>query len=284
MKVALFGRNGQVATEIQRRAPKGTLLTVFDRETADFTKPDQVYDRALRVDADAVVNAVAYTAVDKAENDRETARVVNATSVDALARACAEIGKPLVHISTDYVFPDRGEAPRMPGDPTGPINVYGATKLAGEEAIRRAGARHAILRTSWVFSAHGANFVKSMLKHGAKGAPLGVVDDQVGGPTPAAAIADACLALAKGLYDGASGGTYHFAGTPNVSWAEFAREIFKQRGMQVEVVGIPTKDYPTDAKRPLNSRLNCDSLARDFGITQPDWRIGLGDVLRELAK
>lgn len=282
LKLAIFGKTGQVATEVLRRLPESVALEVLGRDRADFAHPDMVVDAAEALDADAVINAAAYTAVDKAESEPDLANVVNGTSVGALATVCAARQVPLVHISTDYVFPGDGDAPWKPEDPTGPLGVYGASKLAGEDAIRTAGGRHAILRTSWVFSAHGNNFVKTMLRLGAERDMLTVVADQIGGPTPAAYIADACVTVAGALADGQEGGTYHFSGAPDVSWADFAREIFAQAGIDCTVADIPTSDYPTPARRPLNSRMDCSSLQADFGIARPDWQNGLVEVLREL--
>ncbi len=282
MKIAVFGTTGQVATELARRVPDGVTVTAYGRAEADFSNPDAIRALAAKIDADAVINAVAYTAVDKAESEPDLAHAVNDSAVGAMAEALAARGVPLVHISTDYVFDGSGDAPRAPDAPVAPLGEYGRSKLAGEDAIRGAGGPHAILRTSWVFSAHGGNFVKTMLRLGAERDQLTIVADQIGGPTPAAAIADACFALAQGLMDGKPGGTYHFSGAPDVSWADFAREIFAQAGLATGVTDIPTTDYPTPAARPLNSRLDCGSLKRDFGIDRPDWRVGLTHVLKEL--
>lgn len=277
--ILVFGRTGQVATELRRRAPEAIYL---GREAADLTDPAKCARHILEIRPRAVINAAAYTAVDRAEGETELARIVNADAPAAMARAAAAVGSPFVQISTDYVFDGAGETPFAPDSPTGPLGVYGATKLEGEQGVRAAGGTHAILRTSWVFSAHGANFVRTMLRLGAERDRLTVVADQVGGPTPAAAIAGAVLTIAARMAAGQPGGTYHFAGAPDVSWAGFAREIFAQSGLSPEVVDIPTSGYPTPARRPLNSRLDCESLGRDFGIARPDWRAGLAEVLREL--
>jgi dTDP-4-dehydrorhamnose reductase len=234
------------------------------------------------VDADALINAVAYTAVDQAESDAETAYLVNATSVGAMAEVAGERNIPLVHISTDYVFDGSGDQPWRPNDETGPLGVYGASKLAGEDAVRASGARHVILRTAWVFGAHGKNFVKTVLRLAAERERLTVVNDQFGGPTPAADIADACYTLARAMHGGAEGGTFHFAGAPWTNWAEFAREIFSQAGLPTIVDETTTEGYPTVATRPRNSRLDCTSLEAEFGIGRPDWRKRLGEVLAEL--
>jgi dTDP-4-dehydrorhamnose reductase len=284
LKLAVFGKNGQVATELARRAPAGVRVSTLDRNAADFSDPDHVKSAVQSIDADAVINAVAYTAVDKAEEETELAATVNGASVAHLAEACATRGLPLVHISTDYVFPGTGDTPWKPGDDTGPEGFYGQSKLMGEAAIRTIGADdQAILRTSWVFSAHGNNFVKTMLRLGAEREVLTIVADQVGGPTPAADIADACFKVADQLVQGHRGGTYHFSGAPDVSWADFAREIFAQSGLTPKVTDIPSTEFKTPAKRPLNSRLDCTSFEQDFGVLRPDWRMGLRDVLADLS-
>lgn len=282
MKIAVFGTTGQVATELARRVPDGVTLRAFGRDDVDFSDPDAVRSLAENLEADAVINAVAYTAVDKAESEPDLAHTVNGTSVAALAEALAGRSIPLVHISTDYVFDGSGDDPRGTDAPVGPLGVYGRSKLSGEDAIRASGGAYAILRTSWVFSAHGNNFLKTMLRLGAERDRLTIVADQVGGPTPAADIADACFTLARHLASGLPGGTYHFAGTPDVSWADFAREIFEQAGLATEVADIPTTEYPTPAERPLNSRLDCTSLLREHGIERPDWKNGVAHVLKEL--
>lgn len=284
MKIALFGREGQVATEIRRRVPDKVTLEVIDRERADFLDPDCVREVARSLDADAVINAVAYTQVDTAETDVDRARRINATSVGALGEGCAESGAALIHISTDYVFGGEGTRPWGPDDPVDPQCVYGRTKLEGERALRSTHDRVAILRTSWVFSAHRSNFVKTMLRLGDEHDSLTIVADQVGGPTPAADIADACVKMAISMVDDHRGGTYHFSGAPDVSWADFAREIFRQSGQHVEIVDIPTEQFPRPAARPLNSRLDCSTLEADFGIGRPDWRVGLENVLDDLRK
>ena len=275
----VYGKTGQVARELERLAPRAIFL---DRRQAELTDPSRAASHIAEIKPDVVINAAAYTAVDKAEDEPLLAHTVNADAVAAMARSCAGLGIPIVHISTDYVFSGGGTDPWTPSDPTDPIGVYGASKLAGEEALRESGARHVILRTSWVFSAHGSNFVKTMLRLGAERDRLTVVADQIGGPTPAADIAEACLKIAAGLANGHQGGTYHFSGSPDVSWADFAREIFEQSGLNTEVVDIPSSEFPTKAARPLNSRLDCSTLEADFGIPRPDWRTGLRDVLKDL--
>ena len=279
MKLLVFGHTGQVARELARAAPEAVFL---GRDQADLSDPAACAAAIRAYRPDAVINAAAWTAVDRAETEEVAATVVSGHAPGAMARACADLGAPLVQISTDYVFDGAGTLPFRPSDPTAPLGAYGRSKLAGERAVQASGARHVILRTSWVFSAHGANFVKTMLRLGADRPALRVVADQIGGPTPADAIAAACLTLARGLRDGAAGGTHHFAGAPHTSWACFARETFAQAGLATTVEDIPTTDYPTPAQRPLNSRLDCTALAAEFGITQPDWRAALARVIAEL--
>ena len=283
MKLLVFGAGGQLATEIAH-APQDALLEIRGREAADFTNPDICARLVTATDADAVINAVAYTAVDRAESEEPLAHVINAETPGAIARAAAACDLPFVHVSTDYVFNGSGDAPRAPEAPTGPLGAYGRTKLAGEEAIRAAGGPHAILRTSWVVSAHGSNFVKTMLRLGAERERLTIVSDQVGGPTPASDLARACLAAAQGLLaDPSLSGTYHVAGAPDVSWADFARAIFDRAGISCTVEDIPTTAYPTPAARPLNSRLDCSATEAAFGLPRPDWRTGLDDILATLG-
>lgn len=283
MKIAIFGKSGQLARELQRRAGETLDLQVFDRASADFLNPDQLLDVARALNVDAVINATAYTQVDLAETDEDRAHTINATSVGVLARVCADKAIPLVHVSTDYVFSGEGTAPWRPQDPVDPRTVYGKTKLAGEQEIALSECQGTVLRTSWVFSAFRSNFVKTMLKLAEDHSELKIVSDQVGGPTAAADIADACFTIAADMVNGAPGGTYHFSGREDVSWAGFAREIFQQSGRGPSIIEVPTTDFPRPAPRPLNSRLDCSTLEADFGIVRPDWRVGLKDVLEELA-
>ena len=278
MRLLVFGRTGQVATELARVVPDAVFL---GRERVDLMDPAAC--AAAVKDCDAVINAAAWTAVDKAETEEAAATVVNGDAPAAMARACARLGVPFLHVSTDYVFDGAGERPFRPDDPTGPLGAYGRSKLAGELGVRAAGGNAAILRTSWVVSAHGTNFVKTMLRLGRERESLNVVADQVGGPTPAAAIAAALVTMARAMVAGQPGGTYHFSGAPDVSWAGFAREIMARAGLGCVVNDIPSSAYPTPAKRPANSRMDCSSLERDFGIARPDWKAGLTDILVELG-
>lgn len=283
MKLAVFGEIGQLAMALSRHASEDLIIETIGREAVEFTNPASVAEATRALSADVIVNAVAYTAVDAAEGEPDVARLVNGISVGEMARVAAERGIPLIHVSTDYVFDGTGTAARAPDEPTSPLNVYGATKLEGEQAVIAAGGRYAILRTSWVFSEDGGNFVKTMLRLSETRDALDIVADQIGGPTSADAIAKAVIRVAEALARGAEGGIYHITGAPDVSWADFAREIFRQAGREVTVNDIPTTAYPTPAKRPLNSRLDCESLTRDFGITRPDWRLDLARVLKELT-
>lgn len=281
MRLLVFGSTGQVARELRRLAPEAVFLS---REEADLADPAACAAAVAAHEADVVINAAAWTAVDKAEAEEAAAMLVNGAAPAAMARACAARGLPFLHVSTDYVFDGAGSAPFAPDHPTAPLGAYGRTKLAGEEGVQAAGGAHAILRTSWVFSAHGANFVKTMLRLAETRDRLTVVADQVGGPTPAAAIARALVTMAQAFHAGRGvTGIFHFSGAPDVSWADFAREIFRQAGRAVEVADIATEDYPTPAKRPANSRLDCASLQAAYGLSRPDWRAGLADVLKELG-
>lgn len=276
--ILVFGKTGQVAMSL--RAMAG--VTALGRDEADLTDPAACAAAIAKYKPSVVINAAAYTAVDKAESDEDTALLVNGAAPSAMAEACAALGIPFIHISTDYVFDGAGMTPFLPDDPTAPLGAYGRTKLAGEKGVQASGAVFGILRTSWVFSEYGANFVKTMLRVGATRDALTIVGDQIGGPTSARAIAAACLQMATTLKaDPSKAGIYHFSGGPYVSWADFAREIFAQAGMAVMVTDIPSSDYPTPAKRPLNSRMNCDSLT-ELNIVPPDWAADLKTVLNTL--
>jgi dTDP-4-dehydrorhamnose reductase len=279
MKLLIFGKTGQVARELARLVPDARFL---GRDEADLMDPTACAAAVAASDADAVINAAAWTAVDKAETEETAATVVNGEAPTAMARACAARGVPFLHISTDYVFDGAGDQPFPPNHPTAPLGAYGRSKLAGEKGVRATGGKHLILRTSWVVSAHGANFVKTMLRLGAVRESLNVVADQIGGPTPAADIAKALITAARAIVEGAEGGTHHFSGAPDTSWAGFAREIMAEAGLSCQINDIPTVEYPTPARRPLNSRLECSAFMAAFGIPRPDWRQGLADIVKEL--
>ena len=281
MKVLVFGKTGQVATELQRQAN----VIALSRNEADLSDPAACSRIIELTDADVIINAAAYTSVDQSEMETKLASIINGAAPAAMAMAAAARSIPFLHISTDYVFDGYGVVPWGTSDIPKPLGVYGHTKLQGERGIVATDSVFAILRTSWVFSAHGSNFVKTMLRLGREHNELRIVNDQIGGPTAAADIATTLLAMATAFHNGTGkSGIYHYAGKPDVSWEYFAHEIFRQVGITVNVVGIPTADYPTPSARPLNSRLNCDALESAFGIARPDWRAGLRQVLNELGE
>ena len=293
MTVLLFGGNGQVGHELRRslRALGDVVVTTRSGqlpegarcEVADFDCHDSLAALVQRVAPAIVVNAAAYTAVDKAEDDVDAAFRTNAEAPGVLARACALRDIPFVHYSTDYVFDGQGSRPYREDDPTAPLGVYGASKLAGEDAIRAAGGRHLILRTAWVYGQHGHNFMKTMLRLGAERDELRVVADQVGTPTPAALIADVTTEL-LGLRDAPSG-TFHLTLRGETSWHGFAEAILEEalaRGLiprAPKVIPIATSDYPTRARRPGYSRLDIGRLEQVLGRALPEWRTGLRQVL-----
>lgn len=280
MTALVFGSTGQVALELQRRLPDAVFLS---RAAADLADP-AACAAAIRAQRPShVINAAAWTAVDRAETEEAAATVVNADAPAAMAQACADLGIPFLHISTDYVFDGSGTRPFTPTDPTAPIGAYGRSKAKGEAGVRAAGGAHLILRTSWVVSAHGTNFVKTMLRLGATRETLSVVADQIGGPTPAADIAQTLIAAAQAMRQGHVGGTHHLSGAPDTSWADFAREIMARAALPCQILDIPTSAYPTPARRPLNSRMDCSSLHAAFGVSRPDWQQGLDRILKELS-
>jgi len=291
--VLVTGGNGQLGTELKRYAwPEGWAVTAIDIDELDLR--DTAAIAAMVAGGHdgtpwaAVISAGAYTAVDKAESDIVTAWAVNAMAPAAFAEACAKAAIPIVQVSTDYVFDGAREGAWDVTDPVAPLGVYGASKLGGELAVRTSGARHAIVRTAWVVSAHGNNFVKTMLRVGATNPRLRVVDDQHGSPTSAADLAAALATIAMRLVEdpAAPTGIYHFSNAGAVTWAGFAREIFAQSaargGASADVEGIPTSEYPTPATRPANSLLSHDAITRDYGIHPPAWQTALGNILDEL--
>lgn len=285
MKVLLTGGSGQVGTEVRRRLLDVDLIAP-SRAEFDLSKPEELGAKLAEWLPDLVLSVGAYTAVDRAEEEPEIAMAANGHSVGELAKYCDKRSVPLIHLSTDYVFDGSKAEPYLPGDLPRPLGVYGASKLAGEVAARSA-AQHLILRVSWVFSAHGSNFVKTMLRVGASGKSLRIVDDQFGGPTWAGHIAEAITALVHECRQGKPlpWGTYHFSGTPYVSWFDFANEIFRQAlsenilNQAPETQPIATEDYPTKAHRPKNSCLNMPESICDLRLSQPDWRVGLRATL-----
>jgi dTDP-4-dehydrorhamnose reductase len=283
MRALVFGKTGQVARALLAAGPThDVMITSLGRDAADLSDPQACAAVIARSDADVVINAAAWTAVDAAETQEEAAHIINAAAPIAMAQACAAKGLSFVHLSTDYVFDGSDGAPWTPDAPTGPLSAYGRTKLAGEQGIASAAGTFAILRTAWVFDATGQNFVTTMLRLSETRDTLSVVSDQHGGPTPAAAIADACLIVAKALVaDQSKSGIYHFSGAPDISWAGFAQAIFATAKRDVVVTDITTAAYPTPAERPANSRLDCTSLLDTFGISRPDWQQNLTDMLRQ---
>lgn len=286
MKILVFGRTGQVATELGRLAGPDLDVTALGRDRADLTDPDACAAIIAGTDADAVINAAAYTGVDRAEEEEDLATLINADAPGAMARAAADKGLPFLHISTDYVFDGSKDGPRVEDDPVAPLGAYGRSKLAGEEAVRAAGGAHVILRTAWVFSGTGTNFVKTMLRVGRDRDRLTVVDDQHGGPTAAADIARALVTIARAYQEGRGvSGTFHYAGSPATTWCGFAAEIFARTGWEKipEIAPIATADWPTPAARPANSVLDCAKIRDVYGMDPPDWRTALDTVLKELA-
>ena len=282
MKALVFGYTGQVASELRRQT--GMTIQACGRDVADLTDPESCAALIAATDADVVINAAAYTAVDKAETETEIASLINAVAPGVMARAAAARGLPFVHISTDYVFDGEGTAPFAVDHPTAPLGVYGQTKLDGEKAVQAAGGSFAIFRTSWVVSAHGNNFVKTMLRLGAERDQLNIVADQIGGPTPAADIAALCIAAARQLLtDPSKSGVYHISGGHDVSWADFAHAIFKMSGTSCIVNDIPSTEFPTPAKRPHNSRLDNSLTMQIFGVPRPIWTDGVSEILKELG-
>lgn len=283
MRVLVIGKTGQVARELAGLvAARGIAAQFVDRAEADLSKPGSVGEVIRRSDAEVVINAAAYTAVDKAETEEALAHLVNAAVPEEMAQAARDTGKHFLHISTDYVFRGDGSKAWSESDATDPTSAYGRTKLAGEQMVLKAYPDALILRTAWVFSAHGANFVKTMLRLGATRDAVGVVADQFGGPTPARSIAAALLTMAEKKSAGLEArGIYHFCGVPKVSWADFAEAIFAH-APGTKVNWITSAEFPTPVERPKNSALDCARIARDFGIAQPDWRLGLKDVMVEL--
>ena len=295
MKILLVGKNGQVGWELQRAlAPLGTLVACdFDTPaplTADFSQPESLAALVAAVQPDVIVNAAAHTAVDKAESEPALAEALNATAPAVLAREAAARGAWLVHYSTDYVFDGSGSSPRSENAPTGPLSVYGSTKLAGEQAIAASGCRHLIFRTSWVYAARGGNFAKTMLKLAAERDALNVIADQWGAPTSAELLADVTAhALRQAMARPELGGLYHCVAGGETTWHAYAQLVIEHAraaGMPIQVAGdavrpIPTTAYPTPATRPLNSRLDTSRLRSAFGLHLPDWQAGVVRMLTE---
>ncbi len=292
MKILLLGKNGQVGWELQRSlAPLGELLALDRHSTShcgDLSNLEGLAETVRVFKPNVVVNAAAYTAVDKAESDVQSAHTINALAPEVLSRACAAVGAYLVHFSTDYVFDGAGQTPWVETDATGPVNVYGQSKLTGEQGIAKQGAQHVIFRTSWVFGTEGGNFAKTMLRLAQEREKMAVINDQFGAPTGAALLADITalnLQQEKPLE-----GIYHLAAAGETTWHAYAQYVLQtaqrlkpslQYKVQ-EVAAVPTSEFPTPAKRPLNSRLNCRKLENALHLQLPAWQTGVDQMLSKI--
>ena len=295
MKILLFGKNGQVGWELQRAlAPLGEVIALDADSTglsADFSNPESLISTVREVAPHWIVNAAAHTAVDKAEGESDLARAINATAPGVLAREAAALGAWLMHYSTDYVFDGSGSTARAEDAPTGPLGVYGTTKLEGEELIRASGCQHLIFRTSWVYAARGGNFARTMLKLAQERDALKVIDDQIGAPTGADLLADlSAHAMRSVALQPQHGGTYHAVASGHTSWHDYATHVIenaRSRGVPIRVAreaiaAVPTSAFPTPARRPANSRLDTQKLRNTFGLQLPDWQSGVDRMLAEV--
>ena len=298
MKILLLGKNGQVGWELQRSlAPLGEVLAL-DRNSSshcgDLSNLEGLAETVRLFRPDVVVNAAAYTAVDKAESDQSTAHLINALAPEVLARACAAIGAYLVHFSTDYVFDGAGQKPWFESDATGPLNVYGHSKLAGEKGIAKQGAKHVIFRTSWVYGTEGGNFAKTMLRLAQERDKMAVINDQFGAPTGAALLADItalCLQRVQPeQHEPYLSGIYHLAAAGETTWHAYAQYVLRQaqslkpslKYTVKEVAAVATTEFPTPAARPLNSRLNCSQLENALQLKLPAWQTGVDAMLAKI--
>ena len=292
MKILLLGKNGQVGWELQRSlAPLGEVLALDRRSTShcgDMTNLEGLAETVRVFRPDVVVNAAAYTAVDKAETDQQTADLVNALAPEVLARSCEAIGADLVHFSTDYVFDGSGQKPWVESDATGPVNVYGHSKLAGEQGIAKQGAKHVIFRTSWVYGTQGGNFAKTMLRLAQEREKMAVINDQFGAPTGAALLADiTALSLQQAQ---PLSGIYHLAAAGETTWHAYAEYVLQTAKLlkpdlhytAKEVAAVPTSAFPTPAARPLNSRLDCSKLENALQLKLPAWQTGVEAMLSKI--
>jgi dTDP-4-dehydrorhamnose reductase len=289
MKILICGRNGQVSQELQASLAGLGSLVVLGRDRLDLAQPAQIRQHVRQVAPDLIINAAAHTAVDQAQSEPELAFAINASGPGILAEEAASLGVPLIHYSTDYVFDGSKHEPYVESDAPNPLGVYGASKLAGEQAIAAVHEQHLILRTSWVYSTHGRNFLLTMQRLLQEKPELRVVADQIGAPTWAGSIARSTRALIERWQAGQPGawGTYHLTAQGETSWFGFAQAIgnaLRDQGKPcATLLPIPSSDYPTPAARPLNSRLDCSRLQREWGVSQPDWQTALHECLARQA-
>jgi len=283
LRVLLTGRNGQVGWELERALSVLGEVAAFDRDGLDLAKPDQIVARIREVKPEVIVNAAAYTAVDRAESEPDLAFAINATAARILAEEAKKLGALLVHYSTDYVFDGNERQPYSELDEPNPLNVYGRTKLEGENAVRQAGGWYLILRSSWIYSSRGDNFLRTILRLAKERDELRIVNDQWGTPTWARDIATATGAvLAQALEQEAEPGIFHLTSQGEMTWCGFAQEILRMADIPISVRAIPTSAYPTPARRPAYSVLTSDKARQTFGVVLPDWRDGLASCFREL--
>lgn len=285
MSVLVLGAGGQIGRALIERGGNGVIG--LERAACDITDTHSIALALATPGVSAVVNCAGYTAVDRAESERDLAFSVNATGAELVGRHAAALGLPVIHLSSDYVYSGTGSDAHREDEPPAPLNVYGASKAAGDARLISANPRHLVLRVSWVFGVHGANFAKTMLRLARERGELRIVDDQIGGPTEAGDVAHAILALALACRRPgfAAWGVYHFAGAPATSWYGFAQAIFERsKGPRPRLTPISSGDYPTPARRPENSRLDCTKIGQVFGIAQPDWRRSLSRVLAAIEE
>ncbi len=291
MRLAVTGKNGQVVSALHALAGPGLEIVALGRPELDLARPDTVFKALREAKPDVVVSAAAYTTVDKAESEPDIAFAVNRDGAKAVARAANDIGVPVIHISTDYVFDGTKATAYVENDPTGPASVYGRSKLEGEQAVCESTDNYAVLRTAWVYSEYGSNFVKTMLRLSESRDEINVVADQFGCPTSANDIAIAIVSIAKRLATDPSAhlrGVFHMSGTGETNWAGFAKQIFEfsaeNGGKSMIVNDITTAQYPTPARRPANSRLDCSKLEEVYGIRLPEWQTSTRAVMAALAQ
>ncbi len=288
MKVALFGRNGQLGSDLLATLGDSMEVRAYGRNEVDLADGARLRETLLRQEPRIIINAAAYTAVDQAESDSDMAGRINGEAPAVMARVAAELGALLIHYSTDYVFDGTAHEPYTEDSPTAPLGVYGKTKLAGEEAVRAVAGAYLIVRTAWLYSNHGRNFLKTMLRLADERDELRVVGDQIGSPTYARMVAEASVQMISAMGDGEGfrverSGVYHMTCQGSVSWHGFAQRIIElsSRAARVRVTPISTAQYPTPARRPAYSVLSCDKLERSFGIRLPEWEVALGQCLAD---